>query len=117
MPGNMVVVGDAALARSILMDPRHEKAVDLLKSFEIALGGTCMFTQPNHLAKPIRKNTARAFGPSLVKGRMAAVCQRRIDEWIETVLEPTIATPGAAEAAETPPRHNQIFRLPTDHHR
>lgn len=93
MPGNMVVVGDASLARSILLNPLNEKAIDLLKSFEITLGGTCMFTQPNHLAKPTRKSTSRAFGPSLVRGRMAAVCKHRIDEWIETVLEPTIATP------------------------
>ena len=90
MPGNMVVVGDASLARSVLSDPRNEKAIDLLKSFEITLGGTCMFTQPNDLAKTTRKNTSRAFAASIVKGRMTSVCKRRIHEWIRDVLKPTI---------------------------
>lgn len=93
----MVVVGDASLARSILLDPHNEKALDLLKSFEITLGGTCMFTQPNDVAKATRKNISRAFVPHLVKTRMAAVCERRIETWIETVLNPTIESGGTMD--------------------
>ena len=89
VPG-MVVVGDAALAKSILSDVSNEKAIDLLKSFEITLGGTCMFTQPNELARRTRKITSRAFSPNLVKSRMTMVCARRSSEWIETVLKPAI---------------------------
>lgn len=93
----MVVIGDASLGRSILLDPRNEKALDLLKTFEITLGGTCMFTQPNDLAKTTRQKMSRAFGPGLVKGRMATVCKRRIEAWVETVLEPTIESGGTID--------------------
>lgn len=89
LPG-MTIVGDASLARSILLDPRNEKAVDLMKSFETTLGGTCMFTQLNDRAKTTRKTLSKAFGPELVKTRMASVCVRRRDEWIDSVLKPAI---------------------------
>jgi cytochrome P450 len=89
IPG-MAIIGDTALARSILLDPRNEKALDLLKSFEITLGGTCMFTQPNNLARTTRKNISRAFSPELVKNRMTSICASRYSEWAENVLIPAI---------------------------
>lgn len=93
--GSMAVIGDPRLARAVLSDPDHEKALDLLRSFEITLGGTCMFTQPNDRARITRRNTSRAFGPELVRSRMNEACGRHVEEWIERVLEPAVAS-GAA---------------------
>ena len=90
MPIPTVVVGDAVTARSVLSDPRNDKPIEFLRTFELILGGTNMFTQPNEKARIMRKHTSRAFAPVEVKNRITDICHKCIDEWIESILEPSI---------------------------
>jgi hypothetical protein len=90
MPFSAVVIGDAETARLILSDSRNDKPVEMMKSFDITLGGTNMFTQLNEKARITRKHTSRAFASTEIRGRMRDICCKCIDGWIETVLEPAI---------------------------
>ena len=76
-------------ARSIYCNPKSDKPVDIIKSFEITLGGPNMFTQPNKEAMVTRLSTSKAFASREVE-RMKAVCDHHIDKWIESILKPAV---------------------------
>lgn len=74
-----------------------------MKTFNITLGGTNMFTQPTEMAKITRAKLSSAFA-SRERERMNRVCHRVIDDWIENTLKPTVDAGSAID-----PCHEMLF--------
>jgi cytochrome P450 len=82
------VTGDFNLAREVLKDSTSDKVAD--KSFWPIAGRTNIFTSQNNAHwKFVRKATVPAFSASEV-GRMNDIAVQHIDDWFQSVLEPSI---------------------------
>jgi cytochrome P450 len=89
VPGKEIyVTGDFNLAREVLKDFTTDKGRD--RSFSIIGGKANIFTSQNNAHwRFVRKATVPAFSASEV-GRMNDIAVQHIDNWFQSVLEPSI---------------------------
>ena len=90
--GGLFVVGNPKAAREVLLDRDTDKPQAFYSVFDSISKGPTMFTRTNKDAKfhAVRKGVAPAFSSPEVK-RVTRICNERLEDWMQTVLEPKIA--------------------------
>jgi len=89
-PGfHFVVVTDASVARTILMDPTTMKFLPFYRNFEKFTGSPIIGSTEGFRYKHARKAIMPAFGSNSIE-RMSRCISQVIDKWVETKLETAI---------------------------
>lgn len=97
--GYFIMVADYRVARAILENPRNTKDRFAYQMFNRVFGGDTFFTAEGQRFKHVRKSTSLAFAPQQVK-RMTSIIETILEEWIQSVLNPSIAQQEPVDMAE-----------------
>eukprot|EP00977_Amphora_coffeiformis_P002589 scaffold482_cov266-Amphora_coffeaeformis.AAC.52 len=89
IPGGVYVIGDYQAQREVLME--SDKPMDIYRHFHKVGGRPNIFTRATSdpMWKVARKGSAPAFSSKEIS-RMNQVCNKHLEEWIETTLKPCV---------------------------
>ena len=104
-PGfHFVVVADASVARTILMDPTTMKFKPFYRNFDKFAGSPSILTSEGFRYKHARKAIMPAFGSNSIERKSRCISQV-IDKWVETKLEAAIENDEALDV------HDEMERI------